>query len=58
MKLLETYRDAKARVEAHIFAQGGHGFNMGYRSKLESLRGWPQRLADWLADYGFLRPHE
>lgn len=58
VKLLEAYREAKAPVEVHIFAHGGHGFNMGYRSKLETLKGWPQRLADWLADNGILKPRE
>lgn len=29
VKLLDRYRKAKAQVEAHIFAQGSHGFNMG-----------------------------
>jgi acetyl esterase/lipase len=55
VKLLEGYREAKVPVEAHIFAQGGHGFNMGYRSKLATLKGWPQRLADWLSDSRFLK---
>jgi len=55
LKLLERYREAKVPVEAHIFAQGGHGFNMGYRSKLATLKGWPQRLAEWLSDSGFLK---
>ncbi|HLN01186.1 MAG TPA: alpha/beta hydrolase [Bryobacteraceae bacterium] len=58
LKVLEAYRAAKAPAELHIFAHGGHGFNMGYRSKLESLKGWPQRLADWLADNGILKPRE
>ncbi len=58
VKLLQAYREAKVPVEAHIFAQGGHGFNMGYRSKLATLKGWPQRLADWLADSGIAKPRE
>jgi acetyl esterase/lipase len=58
VKLLQAYREAKVPVEAHIFAQGGHGFNMGYRSKLATLKGWPQRLADWLADSGILKSRE
>ena len=58
VKLLQAYREAKVPVEAHIFARGGHGFNMGYRSKLATLKGWPQRLADWLADNGIVTPHE
>ena len=49
------YRDAGVSVEAHIPAKGGHGFNMGQRSKLKSVNTWPQRLADWLADSGFLQ---
>jgi acetyl esterase/lipase len=58
VKLLGAYRAAKIPVEAHIFTQGGHGFNMGYRSKLATLKGWPQRLADWMADNNLLKPHE
>jgi hypothetical protein len=43
-------------VEAHVFARGGHAFNMGKRSKLATLKGWPQRLADWMADNEILSP--
>jgi acetyl esterase/lipase len=56
MQLLQKYRDAKVPVEAHIFTQGKHGFNMGYRSKLKSINHWPQRLADWLDDNNILQP--
>jgi acetyl esterase/lipase len=56
MKLLEAYRAAKASVEAHLYAQGNHAFNMGYRSKLKSISTWPQRLADWLSDNNILEP--
>jgi acetyl esterase/lipase len=48
--LLERYRKAKIPVEAHIFAQGDHAFNMGDRSNLRSIRAWSQRLSDWLYD--------
>jgi acetyl esterase/lipase len=54
LTLLQQYRDAKVPVEAHVFATGGHGFNMGQRSKLKSVSTWPQRLADWLSDRGLL----
>ena len=54
--LFQKYRDAKAPVEAHIFARGGHAFNMGKRSKLATLKSWPQRLADWMADNEILTP--
>lgn len=56
MQLLQRYRDAKVPVEAHLFAQGAHGFNMGQRSKLRSINTWPERLADWLADNNILQP--
>jgi acetyl esterase/lipase len=54
--LFQKYRDAGAPIEAHIFARGGHAFNMGHRSKLETLKNWPQRLADWMKDSGLLEP--
>ncbi|MBS1596957.1 MAG: alpha/beta hydrolase [Bacteroidetes bacterium] len=55
LKLLQIYRAAKVPVEAHIYAQGNHAFNMGYRSKLNSIKTWPQRLTDWLNDNNFLQ---
>jgi len=48
--LLQKYRDAGVPAELHLFAHGGHGFNMGTRSKLATLKSWPQRLADWMND--------
>jgi acetyl esterase/lipase len=54
--LFQKYRDARVPVEAHVFARGGHAFNMGNRPKLESLKKWPQRMADWMADNGILDP--
>jgi acetyl esterase/lipase len=54
IRLLERYHEAKGQVEAHVFAQGSHGFNMGQRSKLKAVNTWPQRLADWLSDTGIL----
>ncbi len=55
LKLLQHYKDAGVPVEAHIFATGGHGFNMGQRSKLRAVNTWPARLADWLNDRGLLK---
>src|SRR5438105_5659726 len=52
---LEKYRQARRPVEVHLYARGGHGFNMGNRSKLASIQGWPQRMTDWMADNGFLK---
>ena len=54
--LLEKYRQAKVPAELHLFAQGGHGFNLGKRSKLASIQHWPRLLTDWLADGGYLNP--
>ncbi len=53
---LEKYRAAKRPVEVHLYSKGGHGFNMGQRSKLKSIKGWPQRMAEWLEDNKFLQP--
>jgi acetyl esterase/lipase len=56
VSLLQKYRAAHVPVEAHILAQGAHGFNMGNRSKLNSVKTWPQRMADWLSDNNYLIP--
>lgn len=53
LKLLIAYRQAGAEAEAHFYAKEAHGFNMGDRTSFQSIIGWPQRLADWLADYNF-----
>lgn len=55
VRLLEAYRKAKVPVEVHIFSKGDHGFNMGKRSRLKTINTWPQRLADWLSDNGYLK---
>ena len=54
MRLVEKYRAASRPVELHLYARGGHGFNLGGRAKLNSIRSWPQRMTDWLGDNGFL----
>jgi acetyl esterase/lipase len=56
VSLLNGYRAARASVEVHIFARGQHAFNMGYRSQLATIRGWPQRMMDWMADNNILNP--
>ena len=52
--MLPKYRAAKVPIEVHLFSHGGHAFNMGTRSKLATIKGWPQRVADWLADNNIL----
>lgn len=58
VKLLQMHRKAKVPVEMHLLSQGKHGFNMGNRSQLSSVKTWPQRMADWLADNGWLKRKE
>ncbi len=55
MKLAAAYRKAKAPVELHVYSVDKHAFNMGYRSPFVSIKNWPQRLADWLLDNGYLK---
>jgi len=52
---LEKYHQAKRPIEVHLYSHGGHGFNMGNRSKLSSIKSWPQRLSDWLEENHFLQ---
>jgi len=54
--LLPKYRAAHVPIEVHLYARGGHAFNMGQRATLVTLKTWPQRMADWMADSGILRP--
>jgi acetyl esterase/lipase len=56
LRLIQEYHEAKRPMEVHIYESGGHGFNMGGRSKLASIRTWPQRLTDWLDDNHILKP--
>ncbi|KAA2243767.1 alpha/beta hydrolase [Chitinophaga agrisoli] len=57
VNLLQRYRAAKVPVEAHVFANGSHAFNMGYRSTLQSLKAWPPLLTNWLADSNISPKH-
>jgi acetyl esterase/lipase len=50
IELLNGYRKANVPVEMHLYSKGGHAFNMGKRAKTNSLKTWPQRLADWFED--------
>lgn len=55
MALAERLRAANVPVELHLLARGKHAFNMGDRSEFQSVRHWPDRLAEWLEDSGYLR---
>jgi acetyl esterase/lipase len=52
------YGNAGIPFEVHIYAQGGHGFNLGKRSKLKSIRDWPDRLTEWMEDNWILDPNK
>ncbi|MCM8730515.1 alpha/beta hydrolase [Hephaestia sp. GCM10023244] len=52
--LLQAYRKAGASVEIHLYAAGGHAFNLGEDTPLVSLQHWPQTVLDWLSDRGLL----
>lgn len=54
-EITRKFHEAGAQIESHIYAQGKHGFNMGQRSSYVSIRRWPQRLAEWLEDRGYLK---
>jgi acetyl esterase/lipase len=52
--VLNNYRKAGASVEMHLYAAGGHAFNLGEDTPLVSLQHWPDRVIDWLSDQGLL----
>jgi acetyl esterase/lipase len=56
MALYSQLRAAGVPAELHMFADTGHAFNIGARSERISILHWPDRLADWLSDGGWLRP--
>ncbi|MFY9153762.1 MAG: alpha/beta hydrolase [Prolixibacteraceae bacterium] len=55
LDLLHKFRDANVPVEAIFLSKGKHAFNMGKRSGLKTVNTWPQRMADWMNDSGFLK---
>jgi acetyl esterase/lipase len=56
LQLYEKLHAAGVPVEAMFLAEGKHAFNMGDRSKLVTVNTWPQRMADWMKDSGYLAP--
>lgn len=56
VELLGKLRAAGVPNEVHLFARGGHAFNMGAgRTERPGLKVWPLRLTDWLEDSGLLK---
>jgi acetyl esterase/lipase len=58
LSLVGKYHQARIPMEVHIYEHGGHGFNMGARSKLFSIKHWPDRLTDWMTDTGILNRYK
>ncbi len=54
--VFDAYRAAGASVELHMYAAGGHAYNMGEATPFVSLRHWPERITDWMTDRGLLAP--
>jgi acetyl esterase/lipase len=54
--IFEKLRAAGVRTEAVFLSQGKHAFNMNERPNLLTVMHWPQQLADWMHDSGYLTP--
>lgn len=54
-RLLELHRIADVPAEVHIYAGGGHAFNMGQRAATRGLQNWPDRLTDWMVDRAYIK---
>lgn len=53
VQLYEQLRKAGKPAELHMYAGAGHAFNLDESNRISIIH-WPDRLADWLADEGFL----
>ena len=53
LTLYEQLRAAGRPAELHMYAGAGHAFNLDESNRI-SIMHWPDRLADWLADEGFM----
>ncbi|HEX8670072.1 MAG TPA: alpha/beta hydrolase [Allosphingosinicella sp.] len=53
LALYEQLRKAGVSAELHMFAGAGHAFNLDESDRMSIIH-WPDRLADWLADGGWL----
>ncbi|RST30629.1 alpha/beta hydrolase [Sphingomonas ginkgonis] len=51
--LYEQLRKAHVSAELHMYADSDHAFNLDESNRISILH-WPDRLADWLADGGWL----
>jgi acetyl esterase/lipase len=51
--LYEQLRTGKRDAELHMYAGSRHAFNLDESDRISIIH-WPDRLADWLSDEGFL----
>lgn len=56
LDLTAAYRAGGASAELHLYAAGGHAYNMGETTPMIALRHWPDRITDWMTDRGLLAP--
>lgn len=54
LALFQQLQQAGRPAELHVFSGVGHGFNVGVHDERLSIQHWPDRLADWMSDEGFL----
>jgi len=54
LTLYTQLREAGVSAELHMFASTDHGFNVAVHNDRISIQHWPDRLADWLGDEGWL----
>lgn len=54
--LYQQLTAAGVSAELHMYADTDHAFNVAQRSERVSIAHWPDRLADWLSDGGWLVP--
>ena len=54
LDLYTQLRNAGVSAELHMFASTDHGFNLAMHNDRISIQHWPDRLADWLSDEGWL----
>ncbi len=50
LDLINQYQAAGIPAELHVYARGGHAFNLGQWTEIKSLSTWTDRLVDWLKE--------
>lgn len=58
MTLYQQLRTAGVSAELHMYADTDHGFNLAVHSERLSIEHWPDHLADWMSDEGWMIPRD